>query len=57
MTFTSCPNQPSKKLHSQLDQGAVSRTSKIAGREPVTLHPDDAEAHGIGDGDLIRLLQ
>jgi len=48
-------NQPSKKLHSQLDQGAISRTSKRDGREPVMLHPDDAEARGIADGDLIRL--
>ncbi len=48
-------NQPSKKLHSQLDQGAVSRDSKLNGREPVLINPDDAETRGIKDGDFIRL--
>ncbi|MCG6903224.1 MAG: molybdopterin guanine dinucleotide-containing S/N-oxide reductase [Rhodobacter sp.] len=49
-------NQPSKKLHSQLDQGAVSRSGKIMGREPLMLHPDDAAARGISDGDPVRLF-
>ncbi|SFT88958.1 molybdopterin guanine dinucleotide-containing S/N-oxide reductase [Sedimentitalea nanhaiensis] len=49
-------NQPSKKLHSQLDQGAISRGGKIDGREPVLLNPTDAAARGIGAGDLVRLF-
>ncbi len=48
-------NQPTTKLHSQLDQGSVSRAGKIDGREPVRLHPADAKARGISDGDLVRL--
>ncbi len=48
-------NQPTTKLHSQLDQGAISRAGKIEGREPVRLHPDDAAARGISDGDMVRL--
>jgi biotin/methionine sulfoxide reductase len=48
-------NQPATRLHSQLDFGAISQASKIKGREPVRIHPDDAAARGIGDGDLVRL--
>lgn len=49
-------NQPSRKLHSQLDQGSVSRSGKINGRESVLLNPADAKQRGIGDGDLLRLF-
>ncbi len=48
-------NQPATRLHSQLDFGATSLGSKINGREPVRLHPQDAAARGIGDGDIVRL--
>jgi biotin/methionine sulfoxide reductase len=48
-------NQPKTRLHSQLDQGSVSRASKIKGREPVRLNPADAAARGIADGDVVRL--
>ena len=32
--------------------GAASQSTKVAGREPVRLHPDDAAARGLVDGDL-----
>jgi biotin/methionine sulfoxide reductase len=48
-------NQPATRLHSQLDFGAASQASKIKGREPVRIHPRDAAARGIGDGDIVRL--
>jgi molybdopterin guanine dinucleotide-containing S/N-oxide reductase-like protein len=48
-------NQPATRLHSQLDFGATSLASKIAGREPVRIHPQDAAARGIRDGDIVRL--
>jgi biotin/methionine sulfoxide reductase len=48
-------NQPSTRLHSQLDSGQVSRASKIQGREPLTMHPEDAAARGIGNGDVVRV--
>jgi biotin/methionine sulfoxide reductase len=48
-------NQPATRLHSQLDFGACSLASKIKGREPVRLHPQDAAARGIRDGDIVRL--
>ena len=48
-------NQPSSRLHGQLDAGAHSRASKVAGREPIRIHPDDAAARGIADGDVVRV--
>ncbi|MCS7475503.1 molybdopterin-dependent oxidoreductase [Umezawaea endophytica] len=52
-------NQPSHRLHSQLDMGAASRSTKVAGREPVRLNPADAAARGLVDGDvaLVRSAQ
>ncbi len=49
-------NQPRGRLHSQLDMGATSRATKVAGREPVRLHPADAAARGIADGDVVRVF-
>jgi len=49
-------NQPARKLHSQLDQGAVSRAGKLDGREPVLLTPVDAAARAIVAGDVVRLF-
>ncbi|KAA8889258.1 molybdopterin-dependent oxidoreductase [Nocardia colli] len=48
-------NQPRTKLHSQLDVGTFSQSAKIAAREPVRLHPDDAAARDLHDGDLVRI--
>jgi biotin/methionine sulfoxide reductase len=48
-------NQPATRLHSQLDFGATSLASKVKGREPVRIHPQDAAARGISDGDVVRL--
>jgi biotin/methionine sulfoxide reductase len=52
-------NQPSHRLHSQLDMGAASQSTKVAGREALRLHPDDAAARGLADGDvaLVRSAQ
>ncbi|WP_137873266.1 molybdopterin guanine dinucleotide-containing S/N-oxide reductase [Rhodococcus sp. Q] len=49
-------NQPKTRLHSQLDHGATSQASKIQGREPIRLHPDDAAARGIAAGDVVRVF-
>jgi biotin/methionine sulfoxide reductase len=48
-------NQPTARLHSQLDCSTVSRAAKVAGREAVCMHPTDAAARGIADGDVVRL--
>ena len=47
-------NQPRTRLHSQFDPGRVSMASKIVGREPMTMHPDDAASRGIAEGDVVR---
>ena len=49
-------NQPRTRLHSQMDMGPVSQAQKVAGREPVTIHPVDAAARGIAEGDVVRLF-
>lgn len=48
-------NQPATRLHSQLDFGALSQESKVAGREPVRIHPLDAARRGIAEGAVVRL--
>jgi biotin/methionine sulfoxide reductase len=49
-------NQPATRLHSQLDFGGHSASSKHRGREVARLHPEDAAKRGIADGDIIRLF-
>ena len=49
-------NQPRYRLHSQLDNGALSQARKVAGREPVWMNPKDAADRGIGNGDVVRLF-
>ncbi|MQA94919.1 MAG: molybdopterin-dependent oxidoreductase [Streptosporangiales bacterium] len=49
-------NQPATRLHSQLDVGGFSQAGKVAGREPVRIHPDDAKARGIVGGDVVRVF-
>jgi biotin/methionine sulfoxide reductase len=49
-------NNPATRLHSQLDVGAHSQASKVQGREPMRLHPADAAARGIRDGDVVRVF-
>lgn len=49
-------NQPAVRLHSQLDGGATSRRSKVAGREPIRMNPADARARGLTDGDVVRVF-
>lgn len=49
-------NQPSTKLHSQLDHGEVSRARKIRDREPIALHPADAALRNICEGDIVRVF-
>lgn len=49
-------NQPAGRLHGQYDHGEVSRATKIAGREPCRIHPDDAAQRSIRDGDVVRVF-
>ncbi|HSI57780.1 MAG TPA: molybdopterin guanine dinucleotide-containing S/N-oxide reductase [Ideonella sp.] len=49
-------NQPATRLHSQLDFGGHSAGAKRQGREVCRLHPADAAARGIAEGDIARLF-
>ena len=48
--------QPSTRLHGQMDMGRVSQKSKVAGREPMRINPEDAARRGIRDGDVVRVF-
>ncbi len=49
-------NQPSRRLHSQLDHASYSRLGKVSGREPIIIHHLDAAARNISDGDVVRVF-
>ena len=49
-------NQPATRLHGQMDNGRISRDNKIRDREPVWIHPADAAARDIVDGDAVRVF-
>ena len=46
---------PAHRLHSQLNFTRLREEYAVAGREPVTLHPQDAQARGIAAGDVVRV--
>ncbi|ELY4157716.1 molybdopterin guanine dinucleotide-containing S/N-oxide reductase [Cronobacter turicensis] len=48
-------SHPAHRLHSQLNYSTLRERYAVAGREPVTLHPDDARKRGIAHGDLVRV--
>jgi biotin/methionine sulfoxide reductase len=49
-------NNPSTRLHSQLDHGPLSTAAKIAGREPIRMHPGDAADRTLEDGQVVRVF-
>lgn len=49
-------NQPTDKLHSQLDFGTYSQSKKRQGRAVCTMHPEAAAVRGIKEGDCVRLF-
>jgi len=53
--FILIANNPATRLHGQLDVGSVSESSKINGREPLRMHPDDAGELGIAKGDIVQI--
>lgn len=48
-------NQPRGSMHSQQEMGAHSRAQKVRGRSPLRMHPRDAEACGVAEGDVVRV--
>ena len=49
-------NQPGVRLHSQLDPSPLSRSSKIAGREPIQMNRRDAVERRLETGDVVRVF-
>ena len=49
-------NQPSVRLHSQYDHTEPSRGAKVAGREPIRIHPATAKDRGISEGNVVRVF-
>ncbi|RMH51889.1 MAG: Asp-tRNA(Asn)/Glu-tRNA(Gln) amidotransferase GatCAB subunit C [Alphaproteobacteria bacterium] len=49
-------SQPRARLHAQLDAGPASRATKVAGREPIMMHPEDAARRGLAAGDVVRVF-
>lgn len=48
--------QPDRRLHGQMDFSTYVRAGKVRDRERLTLHPVDAGARGIRDGDNLRVF-
>ena len=49
-------NQPTHRLHSQLDNAISSQIEKIDGRESVFINPIDAEKRNIKSRDFVNLI-
>ncbi|MFC4275096.1 molybdopterin guanine dinucleotide-containing S/N-oxide reductase [Achromobacter aloeverae] len=47
--------QPADRLHSQMDAAPLAQSNKVAAREALRMHPDDARERGLRDGDTVRL--
>ncbi len=44
------------RLHSQLDNTFIHDWYEVQQREPMWIHPDEAAARGIADGDVVRVF-
>ena len=49
-------SHPKYRLHSQLCGTKLRERYTVAGREPCLINPQDAEARGIADGDVVRVF-
>lgn len=49
-------NQPTWRLHSQLDASPASRKNKVQDREPIKMNRKDADAKGLKNGDVVRVF-
>jgi biotin/methionine sulfoxide reductase len=48
--------QPADKLHAQMDGSSESRRGKVAGRNELWMHPDDARKRGLTEGSVVRVF-
>ena len=53
--FVLIANNPATRLHSQLDVGNFSQESKINGREPLRINPEDANELDVVSGDIVLI--
>jgi biotin/methionine sulfoxide reductase len=49
-------DQPTTRLHSQLDPSPHSLADKVAGRAPICMNSADADARGLADGQVVRVF-
>lgn len=49
-------SHPDSRLHSQLNGTVLRDGYAVAGREPCLINPEDANARGIADGDVVRVF-
>lgn len=47
---------PKFRLHSQMDNTWLRHEYEVKGREPVWIHPSDAKARHINNGDVVRIF-
>ncbi|MDF7679710.1 molybdopterin guanine dinucleotide-containing S/N-oxide reductase [Enterobacteriaceae bacterium ESL0689] len=50
-----CSAHAAHRLHSQLNQTSLRERYAVANREPLMIHPGDASARSIADGDVVRV--
>ncbi|GAA3055385.1 molybdopterin guanine dinucleotide-containing S/N-oxide reductase [Pseudonocardia yunnanensis] len=49
-------NQPTHRLHSQLDNSTLSRAAKVSGREAILINAEDAARRDLRGGDVVRVF-
>lgn len=49
-------SHPQFRLHSQLNGTVLRKEYNVAGREPCLINPQDAQARGIANGDVVRVF-
>ena len=49
-------NQPSHRMHGQLDNASSSQQNKIKGREPIIISKSDADKRKIKNGDIVMVF-
>lgn len=47
---------PTFRLHSQMGNTWLRDLYEVAGREPIWINPDDAQARGVQSGDIVRVF-
>ena len=56
LAFAPCNKSAADRLHSQLDFGPLSISSKVNGREKIVINPNDAIERSLKQGDIVRVF-